>query len=156
MGDMQWGWMRITNTCGVLAVALGATLGCSSSSDGGSSCGTAQKPATFTLKDVSPAAGSSVPNSDIVLTFTVVGQLLSFTPPLALHPSLHTAGEPTPNPIHWSASVSGNDIIYTAEPITWATAPGHVQLIPSAPVQDPSNCVWTLPTPTFSYDVTAP
>ncbi|HEX3853415.1 MAG TPA: hypothetical protein VHW01_20765 [Polyangiaceae bacterium] len=133
------------------------TLGCSSSDkNGASDCGSAANPMVFEVKDVSPAIGASVPNSNIVQTFTIVGQHLEFGPDFAL-PALHTAGTSTPNPITWSLAVSGADTVFTSMPISWATAPGHVELDPGSPVEDTTtSCVWTLPTPTFSYDVTAP
>ena len=35
-------------------------------------------------------------------------------------------------------------------------APAHVELNPPGLLQTSDGCVLTLPTPTFSYDVTAP
>ena len=90
-------------------------------------------------------------------TFTIVGvNNLEILPTFAL-PATHTAGAPTPNPVRWALAVSGADTLYTSEPVTWATAPGHVELDPPGLLEDPgTHCVWELPRPTFSYDVTAP
>ncbi|HEY4103094.1 MAG TPA: hypothetical protein VGM44_04350 [Polyangiaceae bacterium] len=111
---------------------------------------------TFALKDIAPASGSSVPNANIVQTFTIVGQHLDFAPDFAL-PASHTAGISTPTAIGWTVAVSGADTVFTSEPFSWATAPSHVELDPGGALEDTmTNCVWTLPTPTFSYDVTAP
>lgn len=161
MGDSRLDRVGLTNVWVLLAISLSATLGCSSSgsapSNGGAgNCGTQASPVIFTLKDVTPAAGSSVPNSNIVMTFTVVGLKLQIDPQFVLLPALHTAGVPIPNPIPWTLSLSGNDTVYTSMAFSW-TAPGHVEMDPEFVEQDPStSCIYELPTPTFSYDVTAP
>jgi hypothetical protein len=96
-----------------------------------------------------------VKNSGIVQTFTVVGQHLQFTPNLALT-SAHTAGQPTPSPTKWFVSVSGEDTVYTSEPISWASAPAHVELDSVNSLQTSDGCVFKLPQHMFKYDVTAP
>jgi len=119
-------------------------------------CGSVSAPKLFTLSGVSPAGGSSVPNSAIVQTFTIVGMHLKILPTFALM-AAHTAGQPMPNPVVWTLALSGADTVYTSQPITWQTAPGHVELDPPGLLEDTStHCVSMLPTPTFSYDVTAP
>jgi hypothetical protein len=119
-------------------------------------CGSVSAPKLFTLSGVSPAAGSSVPNSAIVQTFTIDGTHLEIMPTFALM-AAHTAGKSSPDPVGWFVSLSGADTLYTSQPITWQTAPGHVELDPPGMVEDTTtHCVWVLPTPTFSYDVTAP
>jgi hypothetical protein len=152
------GWMGITVLCGLAAVGCGS----SSSSDSGpnmtatADCGSVSVPKLLTLSGVVPAAGSSVPNSAIVQTFTLVGMHLELTPTFLLM-AAHTAGHSTPDPVKWTVLLSGADTLYTSEPITWLTAPGHVELDPPGLLEDPTtHCVSTLPTPTFSYDVTAP
>jgi hypothetical protein len=62
-----------------------------------------------------------------------------------------------PDPVGWTVALSGADTVYTSEPITWQTAPGHVELDPPNAFEDTTTrCVWALPTPTFSYDISAP
>lgn len=140
-----------------------AGCGSGSSSDSGpnmtatATCGSESAPKLLTLTGVSPAAGSSVPNSAIVQTFTIVGMHLAITPTFALM-AAHTAGQPTPSPVEWQVSFPpSGDTLYTAQPVTWQTAPGHVELDPPGLLEDTTtHCVSVLPSPTFSYDVTAP
>jgi hypothetical protein len=152
------GRMGILLSCGL------ALAGCSSdkSSDTGpnmtatADCGSQSEPKVLTLSGISPAAGSSVPNTAIVQSFTIAGMHLEILPSFTLM-AAHTAGQSTPSPVAWSVSISGADTVYTSEPITWQIAPGHVELDPPGVVEDTTTtCVSVLPTPTFSYDVTAP
>lgn len=157
MVDLHWASNKPKSAFALSIAPVLLAIGCGSTSDTKPDCGTAAAPMTFTLKGVSPAVGSSVPNSNIVQSFTIAGQLVQLTPTFVLAPPLHTAGAPAPSPIGWTITVSGEDTVYTSQPISWATAPGHVELEPNAPVQVQSTgCVWTLPMPTFSYDVTSP
>jgi hypothetical protein len=118
-------------------------------------CGTVQEPLVLTLKDVTPAAGSSVPNADIVQSFTIVGKRLQLQPSFA-GSAAHTAGSAIPSPLTWTLALSGGDSVYTTVPMSWATAPGHVELIKPELAATDDGCVFALPTPTFSYDITAP
>jgi hypothetical protein len=118
-------------------------------------CGTVQEPLVFTLKDVKPAPGTSVANANIVQSFTIVGKLLQLQPSFA-YSAAHTAGAATPSPIVWTLAASGGDTVYTSQPISWATAPAHVELNPPGEVATKDGCVSTLPTPTFSYDLAPP
>ena len=149
--------MRVGSS-GQFGILIGCALaiwGCSSS-DAKPSCGTASAPDELDITNVQPALGSSVPNKAIVQSFTIVGRHLELTPTFKLA-GTHTAGNTTPNPVPWTITLSGADTLYTSEPITWATAPGHVELDPSSLLDDTSSgCILTLPTPMFSYDVTAP
>jgi hypothetical protein len=148
MMEIKWG------LCAAMAFAV---LGCGSSDDKSSAndCGTILSPNEFTVIDVQPAAGSSVPNSNIVHTFTIKGQHIEVAMNLGMA-SEHTAGDPTPAlSFSFSASASGNDSIYTSAPVTWAM-PGHVELNEGGVQTNPaSGCVSVLPNPLFSYDVTA-
>jgi hypothetical protein len=117
-------------------------------------CGTVQEPLTLTLKDVTPAAGTTVTNQGIVESFTIVGKLLAITPTFAEEPT-HTVGHARLSPTPWSYEPSGADMVYTSTPITWENA-GHVELGPPGLLVQSDGCVSILPTPTFSYDVTAP
>jgi hypothetical protein len=119
-------------------------------------CGTVQEPLLLTLKDVKPALGSSVPNANIVHSFTIVGKLLKIDPTFAPAGTQHTAGARIPNVLSWTYAASGGDTVYTSEPLSWTTAPGHVELTPPGVLVTPDNCVSELPTPTFSYDISAP
>lgn len=148
-------WVGSSGRFGMLVGCALAIWGCSSS-DAKPSCGTASAPDELTIGNVQPARGSSVPNTAIVQSFTLVGRHLELTPNFKLA-ATHTAGNTTPTLVHWTITLSGADTVYTSEPITWATAPGHVELDPASLLDDTSSgCILTLPTPTFSYDVTAP
>jgi hypothetical protein len=118
-------------------------------------CGTVQEPLELTIKDVKPALGSSVANANIVQSFTIVGKLLKLDPTFA-EPAAHTAGARIPNSVTWTYAASGNDTVYTSQPVSWTTAPGHVELTPAGLLVTPDNCVAVMPTPTFSYDITVP
>lgn len=140
--------------CGLLSVVTSACGG----SDGDApkaNCGTTQAPTALEITNVSPTVDASVPNSGIVQTFTVVGHLLQFTPNLALT-SAHTAGQPTPTPTKWIVSVNGADTVYTSEPISWTSAPAHVELDSLNMLKTADGCVFALPTQMFKYDVTQP
>ena len=145
-------WARTAGLLGVLVGGAAATLGCGSSD---ASCGTASAPDRLTVTNVAPASGASLANAGIVQTFTIAGRHLQIEPSFALA-ATHTAGISSPNPVHWTIALSGADTLYTSEPITWATAPAHVELNPPGLLQTSDGCVLTLPTPTFSYDVSAP
>jgi hypothetical protein len=155
----------IAGGVGIVLLCGWVLAGCSSSSSSDSGpnmtatadCGSVSAPKLLTLSGIAPAAGSSVPNSAIVQTFTIVGMHLELTPTFSLM-AAHTAGHSTPDPVQWTVSLSDADTLYTSEPITWQTAPGHVELDPPQGVfvDATTHCVSVLPTPTFSYDVTAP
>jgi hypothetical protein len=157
MAQIKWGsWSAAS--WGLCVLTAFAVMGCGSS-DGSSStnnCGTILSPKEFTVIDVQPAAGSSVPNSNIVHTFTIKGQVIETTMNLGMS-AAHTAGDPMPAlSFSFSASASGNDSVYTAAPVMWAM-PGHVELNEGGvETNAASNCVSVLPNPLFSYDVTAP
>lgn len=147
-----------------------AAVGCGGSSDDNSGgagagpkmgaatadCGTVQEPRTIELSNVSPALGATVPNTAIVQTFTIVGQHLLTTPTFGGLPGVHTAGQQMPSPVGYTPVISGADLVYTSQPLTWQNAPAHVELVPSSIVYTDDGCVWTFPTPIFEYDVTAP
>lgn len=159
MNEGRAGWVI---AWAALAVAL---VGCSDGSDSGDpkpnmgpatpDCGSVQEPQLLTLKDVQPALGASLPNAGIVQTFTIAGKLLKIVPSFAT-PTAHTAGRPTSEPVVWRYLPSGTDTIYQSAPVTWQTAPGHVELTPPGLLVSTNGCVSTLPSPTFSYDITAP
>ncbi|MCC6551428.1 MAG: hypothetical protein IT372_00215 [Polyangiaceae bacterium] len=146
----------------LLALAL-ATLaaGCgddgdSSSGGGGSTpgCGTTTEPTVLELRDVTPAAGSSVENDAIVQAFTVVAapgvfQTMTFTPGDG-----HTAGTTDPASLQYTATPQGADIRYEITPVTWINAPSHVEIRIDNLYQDTKGCVFAFPEPLFSYDVT--
>jgi len=118
-------------------------------------CGSLEAPTALEVTDVSPAIGASVTNSGIVQTFTIVGQLLQFTPNLVLT-GAHTAGQPTPTPTKWTIIASGENAVYTSEPISWTSAPAHVELDSANKFETADHCVFALPKQMFKYDVTAP
>lgn len=150
--------------CGLVGIVL---AGCGSSDNGNNGggggpnmmatadCGSLSDPLTFTLKDVSPAIGASVPNTGVVQRFTIVGQYLQIDNRSLGVSAAHTAGAPSPSPIAWTYAPSGGNTVYTSVPITWQT-PGHVEFVPTGPLETSDGCVSEFPTPVFSYDVTTP
>jgi hypothetical protein len=149
-GNVSWG---------LCAVAAFAVIGCGSSDDktASNSCGTTLEPTLQTLSNILPAAGSSVPNSAIVHSFTIDGKLLEVTPSFG-EAAAHTAGDPIPVTLTWTfaPSADGKSTVYTADPVTWTTAPSHVELDWGGDIQDlTSGCVSYFQNPVFSYDVTA-
>jgi hypothetical protein len=147
--------------CGFFGLAV---LGCGSSDDDPApgpkmgaatpGCGTVQEPLELTLKDVRPALGASVPNANIVQSFTIVGKLLKIDPAFA-QSGAHTAGDRIPNSVTWTYAAAGGDTVYTSAPLSWTTA-GHVELAAAGLLVTADNCVSVMPSPTFSYDITAP
>ena len=122
-------------------------------------CGTVEAPVTFVLKDIAPAAGTTVANQNIVQQFTLVD------PPFMLSNGLtfvflatHTAGTPSPLPLQFTVATSGKDQVYSTTVTSWSTAPGHVEM--GVPVQNilqaHNGCAFVFPSPLFSYDVTSP
>jgi len=118
-------------------------------------CGTVQEPLVLTLADVKPALGSSLANANIVQSFTIVGKLLKIEPSFAFS-AKHSAGAAIPPKVSWTLGASGADTVYTTQPISWTSAPAHVELNPPGLLVTTDGCVSVLPTPTFSYDITAP
>lgn len=149
-GKVCWG------LCAAVALTV---MGCSSSDSktSSSNCGTAADPMLLGMSNILPAAGSSVPNSAIVHSFTIDNELVQVTPNFG-PTATHTAGNPVPATLSWSLTVSadGKSTVYTADPVTWTTAPAHVELNWIGDVQDvASGCVSDFTNPVFSYDVTA-
>ncbi|HKO47817.1 MAG TPA: hypothetical protein VJV79_08840 [Polyangiaceae bacterium] len=147
---------------GVVNWVLGcALLGISGLACGGTddapaaNCGTAQAPMAIEIKDVSPAADASLPNSAIVQSFTLVGRHLQIEPSFIL-PVAHTAGQPVPAQGRWTLAVSGADTVYTSEPLTWTTAPAHVEIHSSGLLQTSDGCILALPKQMFKYDISKP
>jgi hypothetical protein len=143
----------------VIGMALSA-IGCGGddpekNEDEGPTCPTTDT-TTIQLRDVAPAQGTSVPNSDIMHTFTTVGVGGIFET-LALGPlPSHTAGALPPG-AGYTALQSGTDVIYTFTAIAWPTAPGHVAIFEGGLYEDPTNgCVIQLPNPLFEYDIVVP
>jgi hypothetical protein len=129
-------------------------FGCSGISDG-VNCASVNAPAELHLTNVAPALGSSVPNDAVVHTFSVQDNVAFEDIALAYLPA-HTAGDPDPA-LTFNYKVSADTVDYTAtDPVTWQTAPGHVEIEAPVIYQTPDGCAYQLPTPLFSYDVTAP
>jgi hypothetical protein len=109
----------------------------------------------MTLRDVTPPIGGTVVNKDIVQRFTVVNAPgIMSTVNIAMVPGRHTAGNPTFASQDWKVTAVGKDITYETTVSNWEIAPGHVEVVPlGGGVAD--GCHFTLPSPLFSYDVTA-
>lgn len=116
-------------------------------------CGSITQPKQLTISGLFPAIGSTVPNAGIVETFTIVGKLLQI-PPSFYENAPHTAGKSIPETVGWTPTISGSDTVYTSQPISWTTT-AHVELDPPLLVTT-DQCVWTLPTPVFSYNLSTP
>jgi hypothetical protein len=137
-----------------LAVILAAFAAACSSGSNGLYCAGINNPVVLTLTNVTPAAGASVPNAAIVHSFSVTNDI-AFEDIALSYTALHTAGDPTPA-IAFTYTVAAESTDYTSTPVTWATAPAHVDLEAPIVYQTPDGCGYALPSPLFSYDVTGP
>ena len=137
----------------MIAFILSGTAGCGSNDSSG--CGTESNPTILTVGDRVPAIGASVANSSISHSFTVKDAPIMFSSlALGLLAPKHTAGIPTPSSLTWTATASGQDLNWTTMVQSWATAPGHVEMVPTGGWKSDSGCYYKLPPPLFSYDVT--
>ena len=120
-------------------------------------CGTVEAPVTFVLKDVAPAAGTTVANQSIVQQFTLVDPpfIIASGLDLVLLPT-HTAGAPNPLSLSYKVNTSGKDHVYNVPVDSWSTAPGHVEMGEQATHINDNGCAFVFPSPLFSYDVTSP
>jgi hypothetical protein len=159
----------------LLATAVAATTACGGDDDGSGGgnggsggnggttsstgagtpgCGTPEAPTPFTLSDLGPPAGASVPQSNVVHTFTTTnapGVVESVT---FLFGAANTAGTPMGM---FSFTITDNmngTYRYDAAPVTWPTAPGHVEFAVQEVFEFPNGCFYAFPNPLFSYDVT--
>lgn len=139
-------------TLAILALALLHT-GCAED-DAAPGCPGPSTPLELTLADVSPEPGTSVSNDAIVHTFTLTGSV-AFDSIAFAFPEAHTAGEPTPE-LGFEFEQTDAGTVYTAEPVSWEVAPGHVELAVPVIYQTPDGCGYELPSPLFAYDVTPP
>lgn len=149
-------------TCAVPLAACGDDTGGTDGAGGGGAsngagggtpaCGTQSDPTVLTLRDVTPAPGTSVAGDAIVHGFTIVdapGIVQQLTFQLA---ATHTAGLPVPEQLAFTITQQGADLVYTAEPVAWSTAPSHVELS-LTDLFEVDGCVFAFPAPLFSYDV---
>ena len=155
MQGLGGSWVR--SFC--VGVVAAASVACGGSDDegdggGGSDCGTVSNPDSFVIANVEPAVGASVPNAAIVHRFKIVGDVFVDTLPTTL-PAAHTAGEPVADPT-WMLTRESDGTAYASSPVTWATAPGHVEVNFTGVYAAPNDCVLAFPSPIFSYEVTAP
>ncbi|HEY4156754.1 MAG TPA: hypothetical protein VGM29_01610 [Polyangiaceae bacterium] len=146
----------------VTALALGVLCGCSSDAKPAPvqptlTCTNASTPTPFTLTNVMPATGASVPNQAIVQEFTIAPGGAISTLRMGFS-AAHTAGEPT-TPLNYTESTDATGAsTFQFLPVTWPMA-GHVEIDVGADeeFQDPTGTTcYTIPNPVFSYDVTAP
>jgi hypothetical protein len=114
-------------------LAATALFGCgsdakSTSTPPGPTCSNAATPTPFTLTDVTPAAGASVPNQAIVQKFPSApgGSIQQLS---VEYSAAHTAGIPTPAPEYTIATDANGASVFEFMPITWETAPGHVEIL---------------------------
>jgi hypothetical protein len=143
----------------VLGFSGALTLGCGGDGDDGGStggdCGTVSNPDPFVITNVEPAPGASVPNAGIVHRFKIVGTVYVDM----IHPvfaAAHTVGEPAGDTT-WTITPAADGASYQSTGVTWATAPGHVEVQFGGAYASPADdCVLAFPSPMFSYDVTAP
>ena len=155
MRELGGAWIR----CVVVGLGASFALACGGGDDGGGDsnekdCGTASDPDPFVIANVEPAVGASVPNTGIVHRFKIVGTLYVDTLQTLLV-AAHTAGTPTGNPM-WTITNDGDGALYTSSPITWTTAPAHVEVDFAGGYAAPDGCVFAFPSPMFSYELTAP
>jgi hypothetical protein len=116
-------------------------------------CPTGTGTILFTIADVSPAVGATVPNQAIMEKFTIKNapaRPASFS--MGILPT-HTAGLPNPNNATINVTALGDDLIYWTTVDSWTTAPGHVDIVMSSRYQADDGCIYGFPAPMFSYDV---
>jgi hypothetical protein len=117
-------------------------------------CGGINDPTELTLVNVVPALGDSVPNQDIVHSFSITDDI-AFSDIALAYLETHTAG--TSNPaIQFTYTIAAETTDLTSAPVVWTSAPGHVELEAPIIYQTSDGCAYKLPSPLFSYDVTAP
>ena len=128
--------------------------GAGDTTGGGPRCGTVEAPTTLELAGVTPAPGSTVENRDIVQAFTVVDPPGLFNEMQFMTATGHTAGAASTARLQITIDVMAEGgHRYTVAPVSWATAPGHVELVVTTPFEGPDGCIWAFPTPLFSYDL---
>ena len=152
---MRQPFVRMLST---LLLSSLAAAGCGDDSEGtalvGADCPNGGTPTVLTLRDVTPAAGETVENDDIVHAFTIVrphGQFQDIT--FTIGPT-HTAGNPVSADLQISVTQEGQDARYKVSPITWSTAPARVKMNIDDLYLDQNGCLFGFPKPLFSYDLT--
>jgi len=163
MNQAGMGWAAWRCLVGLLmVVGCGSTDGSAKGTPGPNmgpataECGSVSQPHEFEITNLTPALGSSVPNVNIVQTFTIANKLIQVPANGFARPAAHTAGASIPAITTWTFGPSGADTVYTSAPLSWTTAPGHVQIDPAGLIVTTDGCVFALPNPLFSYDITAP
>jgi hypothetical protein len=129
-----------------------AFTGCGGESPEQATCENLETPDLLTLRDVTPAEGSTIANEEITHSFTVVGASGTFGSLTFAFGANHDAGVPDPDALKFEPAPSGADMVYTFEPVVWEKA-GHVELVETGEYSDSTRC-YILPRPLFSYDVT--
>ena len=119
-------------------------------------CGTVEAPVTFVLKDVAPAGGTTVTNQGILEQFTIVDSPFLFSSLTFELLAAHTAGTSSPNPLAFTLSREGKDLICSTNIDSWSMAPGHVEVAVHGILEGDNGCAFVFPVPLFSYDVTSP
>ncbi len=137
----------------VLALLGAAACGCSGASDQAFCPGVAD-PTVLTLADVTPAAGAIVTNEAIVHSFSVLNDIAFDDIAFRQLPS-HTAGDAIPS-IAFTYTIAAESTDFTAAPVVWSHAPGHVEIDAPLVYQTTDGCAYTLPSPLFSYDLSGP
>jgi hypothetical protein len=108
------------------------------------------------LKDVAPAAGTTVPNQNIVEKFTIVDPPFVITGLSFQILPKHTGGTTSPLALQFTVASDGKDDIYRMTVDSWSTAPGHVEIGVPGVFLNGNDCAFVFPSPLFSYDVTNP
>lgn len=132
--------------CGSLLLAACGT------NDPQADCPSVSAPGELTLASLSPALGAELPNQSIVHEFSLPNGLLIDSIALS-YPAEHSAGAPNPE-LQFSYSVGDSTTQYTADPVEWERAPGHVEIEAPLVYQTDVGCAYRLPSPLFSYDIT--
>jgi hypothetical protein len=134
----------------VLALPLG---GCSDDPSG-PTCPGISNPTVLELTELTPTLGATVPNDAIVHSFVVTGDV-AFASIVFGFLEGHDAGKASP-PLELSYSKQAHGVVYTAEPTSFEHAPGHVEIGVPVVYETPDGCGYRLPSPLFSYELSAP
>lgn len=139
---------------GVCMLSVLCAAGCGSDDkDTTPTCPAGPGTIEFTIADISPARGATVPNQNIVEKFTIKNAPAMINNIVTSLLATHTAGAPVFGSTSGSALQVGDDLICSSTVASWATAPGHVEMTFSGVYKTSDGCVYAFPSPMFSYDV---
>ena len=146
----------MTSACRLLlavVVSQSGLLGCAEGSES-PNCPGVGAPTVLELSALTPALGDTVTNDAIVHSFTIVDSV-AISGIALTRGSTHTAGTPEPD-LTFTHDPPTATSDFVAAAVSWETAPGHVEIEAPVVYETPEGCGYRLPSPLFSYDLSAP